>query len=70
MNTSDVIRYFGSQSAAAKALGITRSAISQWGDLVPLATAARLEKLTNNRLKIEIEAYARRSVPFFEDRAV
>lgn len=68
MNTKEVIQYFGSQSAAARALGITRSAISQWGELVPLATAARLEKLTYGRLKLNIDSYPQRPAPV-EERA-
>ena len=61
MKTCDVIQYFGSQAAAARALGITRSAISQWGEQVPLATAARLEKLTFGKLRLEIALYSRKA---------
>lgn len=57
MNTHDVIQYFGDQATAARALGITRSAVNQWGDLVPLATAARLEKLTAGKLALDISRY-------------
>lgn len=35
METQAVIRLFGSQAAVAKVLGLSRSAIHQWGDEVP-----------------------------------
>ena len=57
MNTQTVVQYFGSAAAVAKALGISRAAVSQWGSLVPLATAARLEKLTNGELTLDIRHY-------------
>jgi DNA-binding transcriptional regulator YdaS (Cro superfamily) len=58
MKTADAIQHFGTGAALAGALGISRAAVSQWGELVPLATAARLEKLTDGRLVLDIDAYA------------
>jgi DNA-binding transcriptional regulator YdaS (Cro superfamily) len=60
MKTEDVIKLYGSQAAAARALGITRSAVSQWGDVVPLATAARLEKITAGKLVLDLRFYDRK----------
>ena len=61
MKTKDAIAYFGSGAALATAVGISRAAVSQWGDLVPLATAARLEKITEGKLALDIERYPLRS---------
>ncbi|PKG49568.1 Cro/CI family transcriptional regulator, partial [Halomonas sp. MES3-P3E] len=36
MLKADVIDYFGGVGSAAKALGITSNAVSQWDDAVPL----------------------------------
>jgi DNA-binding transcriptional regulator YdaS (Cro superfamily) len=58
MKTADAVTYFGSGAALAAAVGISRAAVSQWGELVPLATAARLEKLTDGRLTLDIDTYA------------
>lgn len=69
MNTKEVIAHFGSKSATARALGITRSAISQWGELVPLATAARLERITNGALELDLNAYPRKIPSSIEVRA-
>lgn len=69
MNKKEVIAHFGSQSATARALGITRSAISQWGELVPLATAARLERITNGALELDLNAYPRKIPSSIEVRA-
>lgn len=59
MKTSDAIRYFGNRTRIAKTLRISRAAVSQWGDLVPLPSAARLEKLTFGALALEIADYDR-----------
>lgn len=53
MKTRDAIDYFESQAALAKALGITTSAITQWGEDVPARRALELEKLTGGALAAE-----------------
>lgn len=57
MKTQEVIRHFGSQAAVARALGITSSAVNQWREVVPLATAARLEKITKGELVLDVDQY-------------
>lgn len=50
MKTENAINYFGSASKLAKALGISRHAIYQWGDDVPELRALQLEKMTSGKL--------------------
>lgn len=45
MNTDRAIQLAGSASALAKLLGITDSAISQWGECVPTARVWQLQVL-------------------------
>ncbi len=52
MKKSDVIAYFGSMTKAGEALGITKSAISQWPDDIPPLRAYEIEKLTKGKLKV------------------
>ena len=53
-----VIAHFGdSPVTVARALGITRSAVNQWPDLVPLKSALRLQALTQGQLSVEMSAY-------------
>ncbi|HSA48446.1 MAG TPA: Cro/CI family transcriptional regulator [Candidatus Competibacteraceae bacterium] len=59
MKTQEVIRHFGSQAAVARALGITSSAVNQWREVVPLATAARLEKITQGALVLDVDQYVK-----------
>ncbi len=59
MKTKEVIRHFGSQAAVARALGITSSAVTQWRETVPLATAARLEKMTSGELVLDVDQYVK-----------
>lgn len=45
MRKSTVIKHYLSAARAARALGISEAAISQWGELVPPVTAKRIAKL-------------------------
>ncbi|MDM5057627.1 Cro/CI family transcriptional regulator [Aeromonas rivipollensis] len=51
MKKNDVLEYFGGVSKAANALGITRSAVSQWDEIIPESSAYKIESLTGGQLK-------------------
>lgn len=53
MRTSDAVAHYGSQSLLAAALGITASAVNQWGEYVPMRRAIVLEALTGGGLKLD-----------------
>ena len=54
----DAIKYFGSKAKLAEALGLNRSAITNWkGDLVPKVRAFELERLTNGELRLDDSLY-------------
>ena len=58
MRKADVLKYFdGNQSAVARALGITRSSVNSWGELVPPLSAARLAKISKGKLKFDPDVY-------------
>ena len=57
MKTDDLVKHFGGVTAAAKHLGITRSAIYQWGKYVPETTAWRVQVMTAGKLQVEAAAY-------------
>ena len=57
MKTDDAIEYFGGISATAKAIGITRAAVWQWGETVPIASAMKIEIASKGKLKFEKSAY-------------
>jgi DNA-binding transcriptional regulator YdaS (Cro superfamily) len=48
-----VVAYFGSQSAMARALGVTRASVSCWiiNGIVPPARAIQIEKVTEGEFK-------------------
>ena len=50
MKKTDTLAYFGSGIEVARALGLTRGAVSNWGELVPPLSAARLHDLTRGKL--------------------
>ena len=51
MRTKAAIKKFGSAANLARALGISRQSIHDWGDEVPQGRAYQLEVLTNGELK-------------------
>ncbi|CAM4031909.1 MULTISPECIES: Cro/CI family transcriptional regulator [Lelliottia] len=57
MKTADVISHFGKKANVARALRISRSSVSEWGDIVPEKRAARLEKITGGALKYDSALY-------------
>lgn len=50
MKTIDAINHFGGRKELADALGIDRSAIHHWGDVVPIARQFQLQIITQGAL--------------------
>ena len=42
MNTVDAIKAFKSKAGVAEAIGISKQAVSQWGEVVPESSALKL----------------------------
>jgi transcriptional repressor of cell division inhibition gene dicB len=59
MKTEQAIEYAGSPKALADLLGITPSAISQWGDEVPPARQFQIEQITEGKLKADPDCLER-----------
>ena len=53
MNTQDAVKHYGTKRALAEALGISRAAVSLWGDTVPEARQWQLQILTDGALKAQ-----------------
>lgn len=53
MKTDHAVKYFGSKVAIARALGIHKGAVSQWGENVPQGRAYQIEVLTGGKLKAD-----------------
>lgn len=53
MKKTDVIDYFGSIGATAKALGISHVAVGKWGAAIPKGRAYQIEVLTDGKLKAD-----------------
>lgn len=51
MKTKDAVNFFGTKSAVAKAAGVSRGRVSQWGEDVPELSAYRLERASKGKLK-------------------
>jgi transcriptional repressor of cell division inhibition gene dicB len=58
MKRQDVIAHFGgTQSSAAKALGITKSAVHQWGEIIPEGMAYKIQVITAGMLRVDPSLY-------------
>lgn len=60
MLKSDVRRFYGTYAAAARALGVTKAAVSAWRDVVPEGVAYKLHVLTDGALWADPAVYAHR----------
>lgn len=60
MRKQTVIDYFGTRTALAKALGISKSAVSLWkGEFIPENHAYRVERITRRKLRVDPAHYER-----------
>ncbi|MEG2041507.1 MAG: Cro/CI family transcriptional regulator [Hafnia sp.] len=57
MLKQDAINFFGNKSSLAQAAGVERSAVSQWGALIPEARAARLQVASGGALVYDPAVY-------------
>ena len=53
MRKADVIEFFGSQAAVARALGIAAPSVAGWGDEVPELRQLQIEALTGGKLRAD-----------------
>lgn len=63
MRTQDAVSFFGAKKRIAELLDMQPSAVSQWGDTVPLVSAMRLEELSYGNLKVDKGRYDERGRP-------
>lgn len=62
MLKSAAIAHFGSGAALARALGITKGAVSFWKKHVPEGRAYQIESVTNGVLRVDPKVYSRAPV--------
>jgi transcriptional repressor of cell division inhibition gene dicB len=61
MKKADVKAHFGgTDSSVAKSLGITRSAVWQWGEIVPERIAYKVQIITGGALRVDPSLYEKR----------
>jgi hypothetical protein len=60
MLKEDARQHFGTLTAVGKAIGISRSAVAQWPDVVPEGMAYKLQVITGGRLQVAPHLYPSR----------
>jgi DNA-binding transcriptional regulator YdaS (Cro superfamily) len=63
MLKDDVIAHFGSAVAVARALKITKGAVSQWPSIVPRGSAYQVQVITGGRLQVDPSDYPAKKKP-------
>jgi len=63
MKTQDAIDFFGSKVAIAETLGISKQAVTEWGDDVPLGRQYQLQVVTKGALIADSRLPAAESTP-------
>lgn len=58
MKTNEVIAHFGTIYKVAQKLKITKQSVANWGYLVPIGFAAKIQNVTNGELKLDSSVYA------------
>ncbi|ARG87781.1 Cro/CI family transcriptional regulator [Pseudomonas aeruginosa] len=56
MNMNEAIQHFGSKKKLAEALGIRPSAVTQWGESIPVGRQYQLQVISKNKLKADQKA--------------
>lgn len=61
MKPKDLTTYYPSQRAAAKAIGVSKQAVSQWKRLrtIPLEQQLEFERVTNGALRADLPDFVR-----------
>lgn len=57
MLKTKVVDYYGGVSKTATALGLTHSAVCQWGEIIPERQALKIEKITSSKLQYDHRLY-------------
>ena len=57
MTKEDLLSYFDDYTDAAKGLGITKGAISQWKGLIPIRHARKVEQLSDGAIRVNPDDY-------------
>ena len=50
MRTAEAIKYYGSQKAVAKALGIKQPSVAAWGEYPPITRQYQLQVVSGGKL--------------------
>jgi transcriptional repressor of cell division inhibition gene dicB len=61
MTPEQAIKHFKSAANVARALGISRAAVTKWGDLIPEGSAYKLESLSGGALRVDPSLYTKGS---------
>lgn len=70
MKTKAVIEHFGTQQAAADALGIKQSSVAEWGEYPPELRQLQVHRLTAGELRAEPSVIAKFGEPKVDRRKV
>ena len=62
MKKKTAIKYFKGVTNTARALNISKQAVSQWPDIVPIQQAWKIERISKGKVAFAINDYKMRAV--------
>ncbi len=57
MKKETAVKFYGSERALSKVLGISHQAVNNWKENVPIKKAWKLERLSKGKLAIRLRDY-------------
>ena len=60
MTTDEAISHYGTQVKLAAALGISQSAVAEWGEHPPSLRQIQIERMTRGRLRAEPDVFTKK----------
>lgn len=57
MRVKQAVKHFESKANIARALGVSRSAVTRWGEVVPVKQALKLKSLSKGKLSMRMGDY-------------
>ena len=57
MKTADAIDHFGNKNKLAKVLGLHRSTVGRWGEIVPINHAWQIERISGGKVPFKVRDY-------------
>jgi hypothetical protein len=57
MRTKQAVKHFGTKADVARAADVSRSAVTRWGEVVPIKRAWKLQRRSGGKISMRLGDY-------------